>query len=142
MGANRTAKLEALSRAPLFEGLSRKDLGLVARAADEVEVAAGRPLFAEGETGREFFVVVEGEAEVTRNGRHLMTCRAGDFLGDISLIAQTSRRASATATTPMRLFVISRERFLHLLDEHPKVERKVLRSLAVRVLAGSSEPTL
>lgn len=137
----RDAKLDLLARAPLFEDLSRKELGLIARLTEEIEVPAGKKLFSEGETVREFFIVIDGEAEVTRRGKRLRTCQAGDFLGDVSLIAQTSRGLAAIATTPMLLFVMTRQSFLYLLDQNPTVERKVLRSLAKRVLEAADAPT-
>jgi hypothetical protein len=50
-------KVQALKRAPLFEGLSRKELVLLARVTEDLEVPAGEVLCREGETGQEFFVI-------------------------------------------------------------------------------------
>src|SRR5215218_8639379 len=135
-------KVQALKRAPLFEGLSRKELVQLARVSEDVEVPAGQVLIKEGDIGHEFFVLVEGEADVTRKGRLLSTRGPGDFLGEIALLEQTRRTATVKAKTPLRFFVLTSTDFRHLVDENPSVERKVLRALARRVAELSSDPTL
>jgi len=135
-------KVEALKGASLFDGLSRKELVELARITEDVEVPEGKVLCKEGELGQEFFVIIEGEAEVTRRGKRLATNRKGDFFGEIALLENTPRVATVTATTPLRFFVLTSQDFRHLLDENPKVERKVLHALARRVLVLSKDPTL
>jgi CRP/FNR family transcriptional regulator, cyclic AMP receptor protein len=135
-------KVESLKRAPLFADLSRKELVQLARLSDDVEVPADRVLCNEGDPGREFFVLVEGKVDVARNGKRVATLRAGDFVGEISLLEPTPRTATVTAKTPVRFFVLTPKDFRQMLDENPSVERKVLRALARRVLALSRDPTL
>lgn len=135
-------KVEALRRAPLFEGLSRKELVQLARLTDDVEIPAGRVLCREGDRGREFFVLIEGKVDVARNGRDVATLGAGDFVGEISLLEPTPRTATVTAQTPLRFFVLTPKDFQQMLDENPGIERKVLRALARRVLELSRDPTL
>lgn len=135
-------KVEALKRAPLFEGLSRKELVQLARLTDDVEIPAGRVLCREGDRGREFFVLIEGKVDVARNGRDVATLGAGDFVGEISLLEPTPRTATVTAQTPLRFFVLTPKDFQQMLDENPGIERKVLRALARRVLELSRDPTL
>ena len=67
--ARRDAFIDHLQQVPLFAACSRKDLQLVARRAEDVRVPAGKTLVSEGETGHEFFVILDGEARVTRQGR-------------------------------------------------------------------------
>jgi CRP/FNR family transcriptional regulator, cyclic AMP receptor protein len=135
-------KVERLKRAPLFEGLSRKELVQLARMSDDAEVPAGRVLCKEGAIGREFFVLVEGKVDVARKGRRLAALGAGDFVGEISLLEQTPRTATITATTPLRFFVLTSKDFRQVVADNPSVERKVLRALARRVLELSRDPTL
>ena len=132
-------KADALARAPLFEGLSRKELAQLARMTEDVEVDPGKVLVREGETGREFFVIVDGEVEVTKGGKSLGTRGGGDFFGEIALIEHVPRTATVTAKTPVRFFVLTSQAFASLLDHNPGVERKVLRALARRVLATADE---
>ena len=135
-------KVESLKRAPLFADLSRKELVQLARLSDDVEVPAGRVLCKEGDRGREFFVLVEGEVDVARNGRRVAKLGPGDFVGEISLLEQTPRTATVSAKTPLRFFVLTPKEFQQVLDENPSVERKILRALARRVLELSRDPTL
>ena len=134
--------MEALKRAPLFEGLARKELVQLARVTEDLEVPAGRVLCEEGEIGHEFFVIVDGEIEVTRNGRRVATRSSGDFFGEIALIEEIPRTATVTAKTPLRFFVLTRQAFVRLMDANPRVERKVLRALARRVADLSTDPTV
>jgi CRP/FNR family cyclic AMP-dependent transcriptional regulator len=87
-------------------------------------------------------VIMEGKAEVTRGGEKLATVGDGDFFGEVSLVQDAPRNATVTATTPIRCFVLTRGRFLNLLDNQPGVERKVMRALAKRLAAVSNDPTL
>ncbi|MET0510479.1 MAG: cyclic nucleotide-binding domain-containing protein [Thermoleophilaceae bacterium] len=135
-------KIESLKRAPLFEGLSRKELVQLARLTDDVEVPAGKVLCKEGDLGHEFFVLVDGKVDVARNGRRVATLGAGDFVGEISLLEPTPRTATVTAKTALRFFVLTPKALQQVLDENPSVERKVLRALARRVLELSRDPTL
>ena len=134
-------KVQALKRAPLFEGLSRKDLTTLARVSEDLEVEPGTVLCREGEIGQEFFVIVDVKVKVTRKGRRIATRGTGDFVGEIALLEEIPRTATVTADTPVRLFVLTRKDFRHLLDENPGVERKVLRALARRLAEASSDPT-
>jgi CRP/FNR family cyclic AMP-dependent transcriptional regulator len=136
------AKVEALKRAPLFDGLSRKELVELARVSEDLEVPPGKVLCKEGEIGHEFFVIVDGEVEVTRNGKRVATRGGGEFFGEIALLEETRRTATVTAKTPLRFFVLTRSDFRRLVSENPNVERKVLRALARRVVELSGDPTL
>ena len=129
-------KVAALARSPLFEGLSKKELAELAKSTDDLEVPAGKVLCKEGDLGHEFFVIVEGEAEVRKGDRTVDTMGPGDFFGEIALVEKTHRTATVTATAPLRFFVLTSQSFWSLLDHSPEVERKVLRALAKRVLAS------
>jgi CRP/FNR family cyclic AMP-dependent transcriptional regulator len=131
---SRDTKADALSHSPLFEGMSKKDLRQLATMTDDMEVPAGKVLCRQGDFGREFFVIVEGEVEVTRDGKHVATSGPGDFFGEIALVERMPRTATVTAKTPLRFFVLTSRSFWSLLDDNPQVERKVLRALAKRVL--------
>jgi CRP/FNR family cyclic AMP-dependent transcriptional regulator len=135
-------KVQALKRAPLFEDLSKKELTELARVTEDLEVAAGDVLCKEGETGQEFFVIVEGETEITSEGKRVAARGGGDFVGEIALLEETTRTATVTAKTPLRVFVLTRQDFRHLVRETPSVEQKVMRALARRVVELSGDPTM
>jgi CRP-like cAMP-binding protein len=127
-------KADALRRAPLFQNLSRSDLVQLAKLTEDLEVQEGKVLAREGDIGSEFFVIVDGEVAVTKDGRDLRRLGAGDFFGEIALIWDSPRRtATVTAATPLRFFVLTRQAFRSLIDHHPDIERNVLEALEERV---------
>ena len=136
------AKLEALRRAPLFEGLSKRELTELARVTDELAVPEGTVLCREGALGGEFFVILDGTAAVTKNGKRLATRSAGEFVGEIALLTTSRRTATVTATTPLRCFVLTGRDFRRVLDENRSVERKVMQALAERMLSYAGDPAL
>jgi CRP/FNR family transcriptional regulator, cyclic AMP receptor protein len=135
-------KVQALKGVPLFEGLSRKELVQLERVCEDVQVEPGKVLCREGQTGDEFFVIVHGKVQVTQKSRRVSTLGSGDFVGEIALVTEMPRTATVTAETPVRLFVLTRREFHAVLDQNPKVERKVLRVLARRLAETSSDPKL
>jgi CRP/FNR family transcriptional regulator, cyclic AMP receptor protein len=135
-------KVRALGRASLFDGLSRKELTQLARVSEDLDVEPGTVLCREGETGQEFFVIVDGKVKVTRKGRRVAMRGGGDFVGEIALLEDVPRTATVTAETPVRLFVLTRKDFRHLIDTNPRIERKVLRALARRLAETSRDPAL
>lgn len=128
-------KVEGLKRVPLFEGLSKKELRELARATEDVAVEAGTVLCHEGRLAQEFFVIVDGVAEVTKAGKRLATREAGEFFGEIGLLTTTKRTATVTAKTALRCFILMRGDFRRVLDEHRSIERKVMQALGERLLS-------
>ena len=128
-------KVDALKRAPLFEGLSQNELAELAQRSEDMELDPGTVLCREGEIGHEFFVIIEGDVEIERQGQSLGTRGAGDFIGEIALLEEVERTATVTAKTPLRVFVLTRTAFKAMVEQHPSVELKVLRTLAHRVAA-------
>jgi CRP/FNR family transcriptional regulator, cyclic AMP receptor protein len=135
-------KVKSLRQAPLFDGLSKRELTELARRSEDMELEAGTVLCREGEVGHEFFVIVDGEVDVKRKGRRLGTRGPGDFIGEIALLEDIERTATVTAKTPLHVFVLTRTAFQHLVNENPAVERKVMRTLARRLAAMSKDPAL
>src|SRR6266850_145214 len=131
--ARRDAFIDHLQQVPLFAACSRKDLQLVARRAEDVRVPAGKTLISEGETGHEFFVILDGTAKVTRHGRKIATLGPGDAFGELALLEKAPRNATAVADTPMELVVLGQREFAGLIDEAPGFARKLLAAMAHRL---------
>lgn len=129
------SKIDLLRRVPLFEHCSKKDLGLIAGVADEIDLPAGKVLIREGDRGREFFVIVSGEVEVRRKGRKRGTLGAGSFFGEMALLSREPRSATVTAVTTVDVLVIVDREFIALLDSTPAIWLKVARALAERTNA-------
>ena len=87
----------------------------------------------QGDRGREFFVLLEGEADVTKDGDTINTMRGGDFFGEIALVTKMPRTATVTATTDVRVLVITERDFSALLKRSEAVGRGVAEALAERI---------
>ena len=122
-----------MAKVPLFAHCSKRDLGRIATLADEIDLAPGRTIMREGERGREFFVILEGEVDVRRDSRLLASLKTGDFLGEIALIADVPRTATVTVTKPTRALVLTHRAFSSLLDEAPEIRASVMQALAERL---------
>jgi len=132
MKLRRDSKIDLLRNVPLFAECSQKELGRIAAIADELYQPEGTRLIEEGKKGREFFVLVDGTVDVRRNGRKLRTMGTGDFFGEIALITDSPRSATVTATSPVRVLVITSQAFQRLLADTATLQPKVLAALAER----------
>ena len=132
MKLRRDSKIDLLRSVPLFAECSQKELGRIAAIADELYQPEGTRLIEEGKKGREFFVLVDGTVDVRRNGRKLRTMGTGDFFGEIALITDSPRSATVTATSPVRVLVITSQAFQRLLADTATLQPKVLAALAER----------
>lgn len=126
-------KAQLLRSVPLFEALSSKDLTQLARLVDELHRDAGDAITEQGETGDEFFVVVDGEVEVRRNGRRIGRLGPGEWFGEMSLLDDLPRSASVTAVSETVLLTIHRTDFDRLLASNPGLMRTILSALAARL---------
>ena len=79
-----------------------------------------------------------GTVEVTQGGRKVGELTGGDWLGEIALLTKTQRTATARATTPVRLLVITDRAFKRLVKEMPSIAIKVLTSVADRLARDTS----
>jgi CRP-like cAMP-binding protein len=136
------SKVDALRRAPLFEDLTRKELSELAKVTEDMDVESGQVLCKEGATGQEFFVIMEGEVDVSISGQPISTLGSGEFVGEIALLEDVPRTATVIAKTPLRFFVMTRQSFRQALDANPQIERKLLSALARRVASTSTDPRL
>jgi CRP/FNR family cyclic AMP-dependent transcriptional regulator len=125
--------LDQLGAIALFSALSRKELERVARSVDEVTVSAGHRLVTQGDVAREMFVLVEGEATVTRNDQEITTIGPGIAVGEMSLLDHGPRTATVTCDTDCTVLVLGAREFAALLDDVPELTHKLLTRLAGRV---------
>ena len=134
MRLRKDAKTELLRRAPLFANCSKQELSAIGRIADEIDLREGKELMRQGAPGREFFVIIEGTADVVKDGRKVNSLGDGDFFGEIALVHRAPRTATVTATSPLRALVITERNFRRLLEEQPEIQRKVVLALAERLV--------
>jgi CRP-like cAMP-binding protein len=128
----RDPAVAALSHMPGLGGYPDSDLAELAALIEERRVATGTMLVEEGQPGRETYLIVEGWATVTVNGRVVGTATAGEFVGEMALLDHSPRSATVTASTPLRLFVLDAVNFAHLLTQ-AAAGRAIARTLAERL---------
>lgn len=125
-----------LKSIPLFADLTDRDREHVARFADEVDVSEGKTLAEEGEFAYQFFVIQDGTAEVTKDGKMLTELGPDDFFGEIGLVESERRTATVVATSPMQLIVIFGPSFRRLERELPEVAAKIRTAIRERLARG------
>ena len=129
---SKDTKIAALQSVGPLRGCRDRDLAKVARLLDETAVDAGTVLTVEDTRARQSFIVVEGEASISRGGTSIATVGPGEFLGEMAMLDGGPRSATATALTPMRLLVIGPESFASFVDD-PAVSRGMATLLARRL---------
>ena len=120
---------------PLFAGLSKEDHKVVAQYADEVDVSAGTKLAREGKLAYEFFAIQDGTADVTREGQVIAQLGPGDFFGEIGLLGGERRVASVTATSPMRLVVLTGSQLRAIESRMPPLGQRIRAEMEQRLEA-------
>ena len=139
MRLRKDAKLEVLKRVPLFAGCTKGELAEIATLTDELTLPEGKVLIREGERGHEFFALVEGEVDITAKGRRAKHLAGGTFFGEMALVSSRPRNATVTATTPVRVLVLHESAFRKLLHDSPRIQLKVLQTLADRAAENAAD---
>lgn len=127
---SKKALAEALADVPLFRRCSKRSLRTIARHTEVVNVAAGTEVVTEGDDGETFFLVLDGELAVSRNGRTTATLGPSDHFGELALLDPAPRSATVTAVGDVELAVLSVRMFRVLLREMPQISAGLLGSLA------------
>ena len=133
MALGKNAKIELLKKVPLFAGCSKAELREIALSADELELRDGHVLTREGSRGREFFVLVSGTVGVTQGGKTIADLGPGDWFGEIAILTHTPRTATVTATSPLRVLVVTDRAFRRVVETMPRIALKVLASVGQRL---------
>jgi CRP/FNR family transcriptional regulator, cyclic AMP receptor protein len=133
MRVTKKRRLDLLGSVWLFEGCSRRELNLLESAATEMNFPAGKALTQQGEQGRHFMVIVEGEVEVTRDGTQIAVLGPGSFFGEMSLLDGQPRTATATTLEATQVLMLTTAAFSEVLTTMPSVDRKLLSVLAKRL---------
>ncbi len=133
----RDEKLQRIATVPLFARCSKRELVQVGALADEVELPEGTVVAHEGAYEREFFVLIGGSAEVSRQGKVIAKLGPGDWFGEIALLHNAPRNATVTATAAIDALVVSQKDFSSLLATSPRIQGKILEVLAERLAPSS-----
>jgi CRP-like cAMP-binding protein len=129
-------KVDLLARLPLFSTLDRRSVEAVATLAREVAVPAGTVLMREGDPAESFYLIVAGTVRVQRAGAPVRSLTDGGFLGEIALIEEGERTATATCETDCRLLVLGSFEFDRVMATFPDIRTRVSAAVARRPHAG------
>lgn len=124
-----------LQSVPLFQTLSKKELERLSRNMDEVDLPEGKELAKEGSFAYEFFVIEEGTASVSREGKQVRDLGPGDFFGEIGLLEAERRTASVATTSPMQAIVMTGADFRAMEREQPEIAAKIREAIEERLRA-------
>jgi CRP/FNR family transcriptional regulator, cyclic AMP receptor protein len=124
---------DRLRRLPMFRGASDREVARVLALADLLDVASQHVLVREGEYTSEFYVVVTGQASVTRGDKLLALLGPGDYCGELASLDPAPRNATVTMVTDGTVLSLCRREFETLLGDMPGLARRLLSGLAGRV---------
>ncbi len=94
---------------------------------------AGEAIFSAGEPGDVMYLIQEGEVDIVSDGKALRSLGAGDMFGEMALIGDAPRSASAVAKTDCTLLPVDERRFLFLVQQNPYFSLQVMETLASRL---------
>jgi len=131
--------LQCLASVPVFSKCTKKQLQEIGEVATELILPAGRVLVREGEVGFEVFMLLDGTASVTREGRHLATLAAGDVVGELAVLSRQPRNATVTAETELRILAVTHAGLDQLLDDIPGLAKHLLYEVSARLVEAVVE---
>jgi CRP-like cAMP-binding protein len=117
---------DLLKQVPLFSDLDKRELNHIANAMKQRTFHVGQEIAVEGESAVGFFVIEDGQANVTVKGEQRRMLGPGDYFGEIALIAQGARTATVTAATELKTFGMTFWEFRPLVEETPSIAWKLL----------------
>ncbi|OZC01603.1 cyclic nucleotide-binding domain-containing protein [Rubricoccus marinus] len=132
LGGPNTTETDVLQNIPLFEELSSRELDAIRRLLHRREYVAGESIFVQGEPGLGMYIIERGAVSIQSepSGRELVELTDGDFFGEIALLNEVIRTATARAKTDCTLLSLFQPDLLGLLDRNSRLGVKVLLALA------------
>jgi CRP-like cAMP-binding protein len=115
-----------LLSSPLFAAMPEREVREVLATFDEQRFNAGHRITLEGLRGTDFFIILDGRAQVSVDGRPIGRLAAGDFFGELGVLGDGLRFATVTALAPLRCLVLPHGELRRLLVEHPQMGVNVL----------------
>ena len=129
-----TVDVQQLKRATVFSVLSDEQLGRIVAAATETEHAEGEALTEQGVIGHRFHLILDGTADVERDGEHVADLGRGDFVGELGLLGGGPSTATVRATSRITCITLEREAFWAVLEDEPAIALRILEVVSRRIV--------
>lgn len=126
-------KIGQLKRVPIFAQCSASELQSLARNTDEIDVPAGRTLISQGKSNDTFYILLDGQADVSMDGKTINHLKPGDFFGEISMLDRGPATATVVTTSPVEMLVMSHAQFRDAVRAHEEIALRVIAVMANRL---------
>ncbi|MEE8593578.1 MAG: cyclic nucleotide-binding domain-containing protein [Candidatus Bipolaricaulota bacterium] len=124
-----------LKNTPLFARTSEKSLESMIKSAVIKTVSSGDKVVQEGQGGVGFYLILDGKAEVIKEGEKLAELETGNFFGELGVIDGLPRTADVVAVTETKCWILSQWAMKSVIENHPEVALSMLEELARRLRA-------
>ena len=132
-GYDRSLYTMYLQQVPMFRACSQEEIDDIAKLGVALSAHESQEIIRQGEPGAEFFVIVAGTVDVSRDGTSVAHLGSGDYFGELALFDPAPRNATVAATSPTTLVAVSREAFRELLGEVSSLRDAILAGMAKRL---------
>ena len=140
-------KIEFLNKTTFFGNISEENKVAICKRMGVKQIDQDTLLFQEGDLGKEFFLIVEGEIEIIKNANVIATLAQGEIFGEMAVLCQGKRTAAAKAKQNTTVFFFKQEALESIIYEFPTVALKILKVMSQRFqpqtvteeLAGTQE---
>jgi CRP-like cAMP-binding protein len=126
-----------LKRVPLFSSMSLEQLRTITEYLTEYHVNPGETIFREGDVSCELYLIVTGKVEIVQDrgatAHTLAVLSAREFFGEMAIVENRPRSASAVAVERSVLLVLSPEHFRHVVLQEPAISFEIFRELSARI---------
>jgi CRP-like cAMP-binding protein len=130
---HRSDIVKVLAGVPLFSKCSQKELSSLARQIEMMNVAEGETIVRQGEAANAFYVMLDGSADVRRNGKRVGRLGTGDYFGELALLDPAPRNADVVASSPVVIGRLLANSFRDVLKSSPAIRERLLVGLARRL---------
>lgn len=122
-------KILVLKKVSVFSSLSAELLQSIAEIVQQEDIAEEQVIFNEDDIADGMYIVVKGGIDILKNNRRINFCGSGTFFGELALLDDAPRFATAIAKEDTQLFFIEKSDFNRLTDEVPEILRAVTQTI-------------
>lgn len=130
--------ITTLKGTEMFSAMSESSLETMLKSTVEKKVPAGTKIVEQGHGGVGFYLILEGEAEVVKNGQAVATLGVGNFFGELTVIDGEPRTADVVAKTDTICMVITQWAMKSIMANHPEIALGMVEELVRRLRSSGA----